>query len=98
MVEYYLQQASSYAAQIDNVILVIAIITGIWSVLCFGVFFWFLYKFRAKDGVGAQYVTGDVKEEKKYVTWPHNLVLLCDIGIIVIARNAWNPSSCWDMW
>lgn len=89
MVEPFLQQASSYAGQIDNVILVVAIITGFWSVLCFGVFFWFLFKFRARDGVGAQYVTGDVKEEKKYVTTPHNLVLLCDIAIIVIAVQAW---------
>ncbi len=30
MVEMFLEQASSYAAQIDNVVLIIAIITGVW--------------------------------------------------------------------
>ena len=51
MVERYLVQASSYAGQIDDVIFWVAVITGIWSALCFGVFFYLLYKFRAKDGV-----------------------------------------------
>jgi cytochrome c oxidase subunit 2 len=89
MVEMFLDQASSYAGQIDNVVLVVAIITGVWSVLCFGVFFYLLFKFRAKEGVPAQYITGNKPEEKRWVSWPHGLVLVCDVFIIIVAVQAW---------
>ena len=89
MVKYFLEQASSYAAQIDNVIFVVALITGVWSLLCFAVFFYLLFKFRAKDGVKALYITGNKKEEKRWVSVPHGLVLLCDVAIIVVAVQAW---------
>jgi cytochrome c oxidase subunit 2 len=89
MVEQFLVQASSYAAQIDDVILYVGIITGVWSVACFGVFFYLMFKFRAKDGVKAQYITGNKPEEKRWVSIPHGLVLVCDVFIIFIAVQAW---------
>ena len=55
---------------------------GFWTVACFGVFFYFIFKFRAKDGVKAQYITGETKEQKKFVSVPHALVLICDVFVI----------------
>jgi cytochrome c oxidase subunit 2 len=89
MVEIFLDQASSYAAQIDSVIFWVAVITGVWSVACFGVFFYLLFKFRYKEGVKALYITGDKPEEKKWITRPHALVLVCDVFIIIIAVQSW---------
>lgn len=89
MIEQYLVQASSYAEDIDNLILLIAVLTGFWFFLAEGVFFWLIWKFRAKEGVKAQYITGTEKHEKKWITIPHNLVLVCDIFIIIGAIMVW---------
>ena len=58
-------------------------------VACFGVFFYFIFKFRAKDGVKAQYITGETKEQKKFVSVPHALVLICDVFVIALAVQVW---------
>ena len=58
-------QASTYAKDIDFVFEFIFWVTGFWTILCFAIFFGFIFKFRAKDGVKAQYLSGETKEEKK---------------------------------
>jgi cytochrome c oxidase subunit 2 len=82
-------QASTYAKDIDFVFEFIFWVSGFWTILCFAIFFGFIFKFRAKDGVKAQYLSGETKEEKKWISIPHALVLLCDIGVIVFAVQVW---------
>jgi cytochrome c oxidase subunit 2 len=53
------------------------------------VFFWLIFKFRAKNGNGPQYITGEEKHQKRWITWPHLLVLVCDVFIIVGAVRVW---------
>ncbi len=89
MIESLILQASTYADDIDGLILLIAVLVGFWFILCEGVFFWLIWKFRAKDGVKAQYVTGDEPELKRWVTIPHALVLICDVFIIIGAIQVW---------
>jgi cytochrome c oxidase subunit 2 len=84
-----IEQASTYAASIDNVILLIAALTGFWLLAAEGVFFWLLWRFRAKDGVKSEYLTGNEKHIKRWITWPHALVLVCDVFIIVGAVQVW---------
>jgi cytochrome c oxidase subunit 2 len=80
---------STYGKDIDALILLIAVIVFFWFFLAEGVLFWLVFKFRAKDGQKGQYVTGERKEEKKWITIPHALVLLCDVVIIVGAIRVW---------
>ena len=59
MIERYLVQASTYAADIDGVILLIGVLVGFWFLVAEGVFFWLIVKFRVRDGQRAQYITGE---------------------------------------
>jgi len=82
-------QASTYAADIDNVILLIGVLVGFWFLLAEGMFFWLILKFRAKPGVKSEYLTGNEKHIKKWVTRPHYFILLCDVAIIIFAVRIW---------
>ena len=81
--------ASSYAGHIDMVFTVIFVAVGFWFVLAEGVFFWLLLKFKKKEGVKAQYITGELKSEKRWITVPHNIILLFDVVIVVAAVKVW---------
>jgi len=87
--ERLIQQASSYAASIDGLILLIGVLVGFWFLAAEGVFFWLIWKFRARPGVKSQYITGDEKELKRWVTIPHMLILVCDVFIIIGAVRVW---------
>ncbi len=89
MIEYYVEAVSTYAESLDNLILLIAVLTGFWFILCEGLFFWFIVRYRKRDGVPADYITGEEKELKRWITWPHLLVLVCDVFIIVGAVRVW---------
>ena len=89
MVGRYLEPASTYARDIDGLIALIFALVGFWFILSEVVFFWLIFKFRAKDGVKAQYVAGETKSEKRWITWPHMAVLVCDVFIIVGAVWVW---------
>lgn len=86
---FMLQQASSYAADIDNLILLILAIVGIWLVVVEGMFFYLIWKFRAKDGRKSRYITGKEKYLKRWVNISHSLVLVCDVFIIIGAIRVW---------
>ncbi len=89
MIEYYVEAVSSYAAQIDGLILLIAVLVGFWFFLCEGIFFFFIIRYRAREGQRADYITGEEKELKRWITIPHMLVLVCDVFIIVGAVRVW---------
>ncbi len=84
MIELLVPQASSYAADVDNLITLITVLVGFWFLLAEGIFFYFIFKFKAKEGQKAQYITGEKKEEKKWITRPHNAVLVCDVILIAM--------------
>jgi cytochrome c oxidase subunit 2 len=87
--EQILLRASSYAADIDSVILLVAVLGGFWLILAEAVVFYFLFKYHRSRSPKAQYVTGEKKEEKKWIHIPHNLVLVCDIAIIALGIKVW---------
>ncbi len=89
MVERLIQQASSYAHSIDGLILLVTVLVGFWFLLAEGIFFWLIWRFRAKPGVKSQYITGKEKHLKRWVTIPHALVLVCDVFIIIGAVQVW---------
>ena len=87
--ELIIARASSFAADIDMVIVLVAVLSGFWFFLAEAVLFYFIFKFRQRDGVKAQYITGTKKEEKKWLHWPHNLIIVCDLIIIFFAIKVW---------
>ncbi len=89
MVERYILQASTFAADIDSVINLIGWLVLFWGGLTAAVFFYLLFRFRKKDGVGAEYITGEEKEQKRFISIPHYLIMFCDIFIIVAAIQVW---------
>ena len=54
MPSWFMQQASSFAPDVDNLILLITVIVGVWFVAAEAIFFWLIWKFRARDGVKAE--------------------------------------------
>ena len=89
MIESLVPAASTYAGDIDFLFDLIFWLVGFWFVLCEGIFFWLILRFRKKPGVRGQHITGEKKEEKRWITWPHVLVLVCDVFIIVGAVKVW---------
>ena len=89
MIEYMLLQGSSFAAEIDQVILLIAVITGVWFFATEGMFFFLLWRFRYQEGVKPMYDTGKEKHLKKWINIPHVLISLCDMVVIVAAVRVW---------
>lgn len=89
MFDNLISQASSYAASIDNLILLILVLVGFWFILAEGIFFYFILKFKAKPGQKADYITGKEKKQKRWITIPHLLVLVCDVFIVVASFRVW---------
>lgn len=86
---FLIDQASSFAKEIDFVILIVAILGGFWLLVAEGVLFYFIARFRRSKQAKAQYITGELHSEMKWIHWPHNLIILCDIVIVFFAVKAW---------
>jgi len=80
---------TTYGKDIDFLVALIAVIVGFFWIICEGLFFWLIWKFRARDGHDTKYVPGETKEEKKWISRAHVLILLCDIVIVVFAVKVW---------
>jgi len=89
MIERFLIQASTYAGSIDGIIMLVFVLVGFWFLAAEGVFFWLLWRFRARPGEKSQYLTGKEKHIKRWVTIPHALVLVCDVFIIIGSVRVW---------
>ena len=80
---------SSYAADIDWIFNLIFWLVGFWFVLTEGVFLYLILRFRKKPGQSAEYITGEDKRHKRWITIPHLLVLVCDVFILYGAVRVW---------
>ncbi|MCZ6785294.1 MAG: cytochrome C oxidase subunit II [Proteobacteria bacterium] len=89
MIEYYVVAASTYAKDIDFLFDLIFWLVGLWFMATSGLFFWLIIRFRKREGVPAQYISGEKKDEKRWIHLPHYLVLVCDVFIIYFAVVVW---------
>ena len=89
MIERLIPVASTYAADIDSVFNLVFILVGFWFIVTQGIFLWLIVRFRKRDGVPSEYITGELKTEKRWISIPHLLVLVCDIFLIVAAVKVW---------
>jgi len=89
MIEDYVPSLSTYSADIDFVIILVGVLVGFWLILAEGLLVGFALKYRVKDGVKADYVTGEEKEYTRPITWAHSLILICDVFIVYFAVVIW---------
>ena len=89
LIERYVPSASTYSGDIDFVFSLIFWIVGFWFLATELVFFWLILRFRKRDGVKAQYITGELESEKRWIHWPHMAVLVFDVFILVAAVKVW---------
>jgi cytochrome c oxidase subunit 2 len=89
MIEAFVPQGSTFAADIDFLIDLILVLVGFWFFVAQGVFLYLIFSQRAKPGVRAGYVTGEEEYPKKLITWAHWGVLACDVLILVFAVQTW---------
>lgn len=89
MLSHYLESASSFSGDIDNLILTIAAIVGFWFFLAEAVLIGLIIKFRAVEGVKAKYISGENPKEKRWVSLPHYATLVFDVLIIIGAIRVW---------
>ena len=81
--------ASTYAGDIDLLFDVITLLVGVPFLISCYLFFSFVFRFKAKDGEKAMYITGT---EHKYMKWIHRAhvpILTFDVIIVVMAVNVW---------
>jgi cytochrome c oxidase subunit II len=90
MIEWLRTGASSFSSDIDFLILLITVIVGFWFLLAEFVLFYFIVKFRRKPGVAAAYITGEQRAEKRWISIPHLLIILCDIVILAFSFHVWS--------
>lgn len=87
--ELFIQRASSFAADIDNLVMLVTVLVGFWFVVAEVVFFWLIFRYRAKEGVPSLYITGKEKHLTRWISIPHWLIIGCDAIIIVAAVQVW---------
>ncbi|MFP6855265.1 MAG: cytochrome c oxidase subunit II [Opitutales bacterium] len=90
MIESLIESGSTYSGDIDFLFTLVTVIVGVWFVVSEVVFFYFMFRYRARDGVKAEYIGGDKKSHKKWISIPHWLIIICDIVLIVGAVQVWH--------
>jgi cytochrome c oxidase subunit 2 len=89
MIERLVPQAASYARDVDWLFTLIFVTVGFWFLVAEAVFFWFLWKFRRREGVPALHITGTVSKEKRWISVPHALIIICDVVLIIGTMYVW---------
>ncbi len=82
-------EGSSFAGDIDALIALVGVFVGFWGLLAYMAFFFLIFRFREREGVRGQYVTGEEKDLKRWITWPHAAIIACDLVIVFMAIMVW---------
>ncbi len=86
---YKVEALSTFAGDIDGVIILVTILVGFWFILAQGALIGFCVRFRRRNGQPAQYISGENKQEMKWVMIPLALIVLCDIYIALSDGPVW---------
>ena len=89
LLERLVPEASTYARDLDLLFDLIFALVGFWFLASLFTFFWLCWRFRRREGQPAEYYDGSEWKLKRWVTYPHLLVLFCDVFIIVGAVKVW---------
>ena len=89
MIEWFLPQVSTYAWKIDWLIAFILVLTGFWFFAALGMFFKLIWDGRASQVEKAEYLVGNEKHVKVWISRPHYIIIFLDIFIIIGAIYVW---------
>ncbi len=89
MIEWLIEPASTFADDVDFLFVLITLIVMPWFFAAEGIFFYFLWRYREQPGEKALYVTGNEPELKRWITWPHAVIIALDLILIAGAVNVW---------
>jgi cytochrome c oxidase subunit 2 len=81
--------ASTFSGDIDGLVWLVTILVGVWFIATQAMFFWLMWRFRAGANPKSQYITGKEPHLKRWINYPHVLILICDVVIIVAAVRVW---------
>jgi cytochrome c oxidase subunit 2 len=81
--------AASFSGDVDWMILLVAIMAGFWFLLAEATLFWLMVRFRRKPGTPALYLSGERRVEKRWITVPHLLILVCDVVLLLYSMQVW---------
>lgn len=95
MIESLVPSGSSFSGDIDSLFVLVVVVVGFWFIVTMGMFLWLTFRFRAKDGVPAQYITGKEPHLKSWITVPHAIIILCDVVLIAGAIRVWYDVKQW---
>jgi cytochrome c oxidase subunit 2 len=87
---WFPEAASSYAGEIDGLIIFITVVVGIWFILAEGVLIYFALRFRRKEGRKATYLPGRTLRAMAFVLVPCALILGFDLLIDGVAAPVWD--------
>lgn len=89
MVRWLVPQASTSAGDVDWLFTLILITVGFWFVVAQVALFTLIFRFRRRPGQAAAYITGENQAEKRWISVPHALVIVCDVVLIAGAIVVW---------
>ena len=89
LISSFVPAASSFAGDIDFLFDMITLIVGIFFILTLATLFYFLLRFPRKEGVKAQYITGEKHSEKVWTHYPHYAIIVLDVVIIGFTIVVW---------
>lgn len=89
MISRLIQSISSYGDDIDFLFDGTAAVVFFFGLITEIFLFAFIWVFREREGVPSKYVTGGEPELKRWINWPHYIIIFCDIFIILGAVNVW---------
>jgi len=95
MIERLVPSASSYSGDIDGLFWLVVVIVGFWYFVTLAMFLYLTWRYRAQEGVAAQYVTGKEPHLKSWITIPHAIIILCDVVLIAGAVRVWYNVKQW---
>lgn len=89
MIDHAVDQVSTFARDVDFLIVLICALVGFWFFVAEGVLFFLVFKYRAKEGGKAAYMDGTDPKHTRFISWPHRLILICDVIIVLFAVKVW---------
>jgi len=89
MLEWLPENISTYGHKIDDILLLIYQIVGVWFIAAQALLFYFLIKYRRSSGAKASHVPGNSFKSLLWISVPVVFVLGFDIAIDLAQAPAW---------
>lgn len=89
ILESLLPSASTYAGDIDFLFDLITLLVGVPFLVASYLFFAFIFRFKAKSGQKAMYISGTEHQYMKWIHRAHVPILVFDVIIVVFAVRVW---------